>query len=387
MRIANRVRDLPPYPFARLGRRVRELQAQGMDIIRLDIGSPDLPPPDFIINQLCRSARQPDLHGYGGYYGIPALRRAMADYYARRFGVELDPDRQVAPLIGSKEGIANVALAFVDPGDVVLVPDPGYLPYTTGALLAGGEPHPFPLLAERGFLPDLSAIPEEAARRAKILWLNYPNNPTGATATLDFFEEAVSFARRYDLLICHDNPYCDITFDGYTAPSLLQVAGAMEVAIEFNSLSKVYNMAGWRVGLAVGNAEAVEALSRTKTNIDSGIFRPIQDAAVQALSGDQSWLRERNEIYRRRRDLILDALQEVGLRAGKPKASLYIWAETPAGFTSEAFAGRLLEEVGISITPGTVFGAHGEGYLRISLGMATERIREAMERLRRSVFW
>ncbi len=387
MKIANRIQSLPPYPFAQLGRRIRELQAQGMDIIRLDIGSPDLPPADFIIDALCRSAHQPDLHGYGGYYGIPALRRAIADYYARRFGVQLDPDRHVVPLIGSKEGIVNMALSFIDPGDAALVPDPSYLPYTTGTLLAGGEPIFFPLLAERDFLPDLDAIPEEAARRAKILWLNYPNNPTGATATLDFFAEAVAFARQYDLLICHDNPYCDITFDGYTAPSLLQIPEAIEVAVEFNSLSKAYNMAGWRVGMAVGNPTAVDALSRTKTNIDSGIFRPIQNAAIAALGGDQSWLRERNEIYRQRRDLILDALQSVGIRARKSKASLYIWAETPTGFTSEEFAARLLEEVGVSITPGTVFGSQGNGYLRISLSMATDRIRQAMDRLTQSVFW
>jgi LL-diaminopimelate aminotransferase len=310
----------------------------------------------------------------------------MADYYQRRFGVEIDPDKEVVPLIGSKEGIANIALAFVDPDDVVLVPDPGYPTYSLGTLLAQGVPFRVPLLAENGFLPDLEAIPTEVASSAKILWLNYPNNPTGATATQEFFEEVVDFARRHHLLVCHDNPYCEVTFDGYKAPSLLQVPGALDVALEFNSLSKSYNMAGWRVGMTVGNAMAVEALARTKTNIDSGIFRPIQDAAVLALTGDQTWLEERNEVYRQRRDLILATLQEIGIRAFKPSASLYIWAETPAGYSSAEFATRLLKDAGVSITPGSVFGLRGEGYLRISLGMSTDRIRRAMERLKRFEF-
>jgi LL-diaminopimelate aminotransferase len=357
-----------------------------MDIIRLDIGSPDLPPPGWIIDEMHRSAREPSHHGYGGFYGIPKLRQAMAAYYERRFGVVLDPGKEVAPLIGSKEGIANVALAFVDPGKMVLVPDPGYPPYSLGTRLAGGIPYCLPLRAENGYLPDLGAIPSDVAQSARILWLNYPNNPTGATATLEFFERAVDFAERHGLLICHDNPYCDVTFEGYVAPSLLQVPGAMEVALEFNSLSKTYNMAGWRVGMAVGNAIAVEALARTKTNIDSGIFRAIQDAAILALTGDQGWLQERNEVYRERRDLILATLKEVGMRAGVPVASLYIWASTPPGYTSSQFTTSLLEGAGISITPGSVFGEQGEGYLRISLGADTGRIREAMARLRQFAF-
>lgn len=386
MKAADRVGNLPPYVFAKLGRRIRELVAEGKDIIRLDIGSPDLPPPDFVIEATYRSMQNPANHGYGGYYGTPELRQAIAAYYAHRFGVELDPEKQVTPLIGSKEGIANVALAFVDPGQRVLVPNPGYPTYGLGTLLAGGVPVELPLQHGRGFLPDLGAIPKEVARSAKLLWLNYPNNPTGAVASLEFFEQVVDFARRYDVLVCHDNPYCDITFDGYAAPSLLQVPGAMDVALEFNSLSKTYNMAGWRVGMAVGNAVAVEALARTKTNIDSGIFRPIQDAAVIALTGDQSWLEERNETYRERRDLILSTLQQLGIEADKPLASLYVWARIPPGYSSEEFATRLLEEAGISIAPGTAFGSSGEGYVRISLGMSTDRIREAMERLKRLTF-
>jgi LL-diaminopimelate aminotransferase len=269
----------------------------------------------------------------------------------------------------------------VDPGSLVLVPDPGYPTYTLGTLLAGGETYPVPLLPENGFLPDLEAIPAEVARAARILWLNYPNNPTGATAPLEFFEQAVAFGKRYDILICHDNPYCDVVFEDSVAPSLLQVPGAMDVALEYNSLSKAYNMAGWRVGMAVGNAAAVQTLARTKTNVDSGIFLAIQDASVVALTGDQDWLKARNEIYRERRDLILAGLRKVGMRAVKSKASLYIWAETPDGYTSEEFSTRLLEEAGISIAAGSAFGKHGEGYLRISLGMSTERVRMALERL------
>ena len=386
MRIADRVGGLPPYVFAQVGRRIRELVKEGRDIIRLDIGSPDLPPPDFIIDALYQSVKDPAHHGYGGYYGTPELRKAIAVYYKNRFGITLDPEKEVTPLIGSKEGIANVALAFVDPGETVLVPDPGYPTYGLGTLLAGGVTVSLPLLAESGYLPDLDAIPPAVAQSAKIMWLNYPNNPTGAVASLEFFERAVAFARRYDVLICHDNPYCDIVFDGYTAPSLLQVPGAMEVALEFNSISKTYNMAGWRVGMAVGNATAVEALARTKTNIDSGIFRPIQDAAGVALTGDQSWLADRNEIYRERRDLILATLEEIGIQADKAMASLYIWAKVPQGYSSAEFARTLLEDAGISIAAGSAFGAHGEGYVRISLGMSTERIREAMERLRRLEF-
>jgi LL-diaminopimelate aminotransferase len=386
MKVADRIESLPPYVFAKLGRQIRDLTAQGQDVIRLDIGSPDLPPPDFITEAMYRSAQDPGHHGYAGFYGTPELRRAMADYYSRRFGVELDPERQVVSLIGSKEGIFNIALAFVNPGDVVLIPDPGYPTYTLGTLLAGGVSFRVPLRAEDGFLPDLEALPPDVVRSAKILWLNYPNNPTGAVAPFEFFERAVDFARRYGLLLCHDNPYCDVTFDDYVAPSLLQVPGALDVALEFNSLSKTYNMAGWRVGMAVGNRDAADALGRIKTNIDSGIFRAIQDAAVLALTSDQTWLRDRNEIYRERRDVILEALHEVGMEADRPVASLYIWARIPAGYRSADFAARLLEEAAISVTPGTAFGPGGEGYVRISLGMSTDRIREAMQRLRRLSF-
>ncbi len=382
MQPADRLKNLPPYLFAQLGRHIAQLRAQGVDVIRLDIGNPDLPPAEHIVEALYHSAKNPGHHGYPGFSGIPTLREAIADYYARRFGVELDPESEVVPLIGSKEGIVNIALATIDPGDLALVPDPGYPPYRMGVFLAGGEAHYIPLLAENGFRPDLSAIPAEVAERAELMWLCYPNNPTGAVTGLDFFAEVVDFAREYDLLICHDNPYCDITYDGYIAPSILQMDGAKDVAVEFNSLSKVYNMAGWRVGMAVGNAGALQALAQVKSNIDSGIFRPLQDAAVAALTGDQSWLPERNSLYQERRDIVLETLAELGIEAQKPLATLYIWAKAPEGYTSQGFAARLLEEKGVSFAPGSFYGKHGEGYLRISISAPTERVKEGMDRLR-----
>lgn len=381
MRQANRISNLPSYFFARLGKQIAELKKEGMDVIRIDIGSPDLPSPDFILQELYRSAADPTHHSYAGYYGIPALRQAMADYYQKRFGVKLNPDTQVVPLIGSKEGIAHVPTAFVNAGDVVLVPDPGYPTYRMSVRLVEGKTYSLPLLSRNDHLPDLEAIPREVLQRSVVLWLNYPNNPTGAVASLDFFERAVDFAHRHDLLICHDAPYADVTYDGYIAPSMLQVDGANDVVLEFNSLSKSHNMAGWRVGMAVGNAQAVNALALVKTNLDSGIFRPIQDAAIVALTGDQSWLAERNAIYQKRRDIVLAALKQAGLPVRKPKASLYLWPQVPAGLTSADFARRLLQETGVSVTPGTVFGQHGEGHVRISLGQATDRIHKAMERL------
>jgi len=381
VKLAKRLNNLPPYVFAGLERRMAELTAAGRDIIRLDVGSPDLPPAPQIVEALYQSARDSTHHGYAGYSGIPQLRRAVADHYLRRFGVELDPDTEVLILIGSKEGIFNLAMACVDPGDVVLIPDPGYPTYTSGARLAGGEIYYLPLDEKHGWLPDF-AIPQDYLKRAKILWLNYPNNPTAATAPLAFFEQAVAFAREHNILLAHDNPYADVCFDGYVAPSLLQVPGAKQVAVEFNSLSKSYNMGGWRVGMVVGNSDIVAALARLKTNIDSGIFRAIQDAALKALTGDQEWLSERNAVYAQRRDIILKALPAAGMYARPSLATMYIWARIPSGTTSADFCNQLLERAGISLTPGTAFGQHGEGYVRISLGQTTERIVEAMERLR-----
>jgi len=381
-RLAQRLANLPPYVFAGLERRLAEMMAAGKDIIRLDIGSPDQPPAPHIIEGLYTSAQDSTHHGYAGYFGTPQLRKAIANYYLRRFDVQINSMTEVLPLIGSKEGIFNLAWAYVDPGDVVLIPDPGYPTYTSGTLLAGGQVCPVPLSEANGWLPDFDSIAHSDYKRAKIMWLNYPNNPTTATASLGFFEKAVAFARANDVLLVHDNPYCDVCFDGYVAPSLLQVPGAKDVAIEFNSLSKSYNMGGWRVGMAVGNPEAIGALSRLKTNIDSGIFRAIQDAAVDALTGDQEWLSERNDVYARRRDMVLAALPAAGMSAQAPKSTIYVWARVPSGYTSADFCNQLLEKVGVSITPGPTFGNQGEGYVRISLGQKTERIVEAMERLK-----
>lgn len=382
MRVAKRIMDLPAYAFAVAGKRLEEMRARGVDVIDLGIGSPDLPPPPQIIEALYRSAQRADTHGYAGYYGLPALRRAIGDYYQRRFGVQVDPDKEVAVLIGSKEGLFNASLAFLDPGNVVLIPDPGYPTYRLGAHMVGAVQYSLPLREERGFMPDLEAIPADVADEARLLWLNYPNNPTGAVADMGFLEQAVAFAKHHDLLLCYDNPYCDLTYDGYRAPSILEIPGAKSVVLEFNSLSKTYNMAGWRVGMAVGGAEAVSALARVKTNIDSGIFRPIQDAAVEALTGDQSWLVERNAIYQRRRDTVMDWLPAAGLEAKAPRAALYVWARVPAGQTSQDLSLQVLEQTGVWITPGPTFGEAGEGYVRISLTLPEDRLREAGARIR-----
>ena len=382
MRVAKRIMDLPTYAFAVVGKRLEEMRARGVDVIDLGIGSPDLPPPAPIIEALYRSAQRTDTHGYAGYYGLPALRRAISGYYQQRFGVQIEPDTEVAVLIGSKEGLFNAALAFLDPGNVVLIPDPGYPTYHLGAHMVGAVQYSLPLREERDFLPDLESIPADVADAARLLWLNYPNNPTGAVADMGFLEHAAAFARHHDLLLCYDNPYCDLTFDGYRAPSILEIPGAKSVVLEFNSLSKTYNMAGWRVGMAVGGAEAVSALARVKTNIDSGIFRPIQDAAVEALTGDQSWLQERNGIYQRRRDVVMGWLHAAGLEAKPPLAALYVWARVPVGRTSQEFSLQVLEQTGVWITPGPTFGEAGEGYVRIALTLPEERLREAGERIR-----
>jgi len=378
---ARRMHDLPAYPFARWNQEVAGARRAGQDVIRLDIGNPDLPPPESAVDALCRGVRLPDRHGYAGYRGIPALRQAVADHYAKRFGVQLDPEREVVPLMGSKEGLVLLSLAMLDPGDLVLVPDPGYAPYTRGARLAEAEVVPLRLRAERGFLPDLDAMPDAVADRASLLWLNYPNNPTGAVADLDFFQEAVDFARAHDLLLCHDAPYCDVTYDGYKAPSVLQIAGAREVAVEFNSLSKTYNMAGWRVGMAVGNADVLATLARLKSNVDSGHFRPVQEAAVAALRTDDVWIAGRNIVYAERMTLLHDALTATGLDAPKPRATLYLWAPIPTDETSEAFARALLYETGVAVAPGSFFGPGGEGYVRLSVTAPTTAVCDAAERL------
>jgi LL-diaminopimelate aminotransferase len=376
------MQSFPDHFFAGLNSRIRELQIQDKDVIRLDVGSPDLPPGPEIIEALSRSAAHPDHHGYQPYRGPQELREAWAGMYQRLYEVKLDPESEIMPLMGSKEGIFNLVMASIDPGEVVLIPDPGYLTYDRATLFAGGEPVYLPLLPENDFLPEMQNIPEHILKRAKMLWLNYPNNPTAATANLDFFRDAVAFARQHDLLVCHDAAYTQVTYDGYQAPSIMQVPGAKEVAVEFNTLSKSHNMAGWRTGVAVGNSSALQSLYTLKTNVDSGQFLPIMEAATAALTGDQSWLAERNEIYRQRRDLIIEALHASGLNAQVPQGSLYIWFPVPAGWSSEGFTSALLDQAHISLTPGTVFGEHGEGFVRISFTAPLGRLEDAMQRMR-----
>jgi LL-diaminopimelate aminotransferase len=382
MQPADRVLNNPPYAFAAISKEVQRLQGEGHDVIRLDIGSPDMPPAPHIIDALVEKSQAADTHSYAGYFGIPALRAAMADYYQSRFGVALNPNTEVLPLIGSKEGLANMHLAWLNPGDLALVPDPGYIAYAAGPELASATSSTFPITAERNWLPDFSSIPSVQAEKARLLWLNYPNNPTGAVADLDFFSEAIDFCRRYDILLCHDNPYSDVTFDDYQSVSPLQVPGAKDVAIEFNSLSKTYNMAGWRVGMAVGNEMAVQALASIKTQIDSGFALPVQHAAIAAFQGDQTWMVKRNLIYQERRDLVLATLNEVGIDIPTPKATFYIWFPAPANYTDIDLQKKLLYEAHVSIAPGSIYGDLGRSWMRLSIGIATPRLQEALSRIK-----
>lgn len=383
MPIAQRMQALPAHFFASLIARISALQAKGLDVIRLDEGAPDLPPPPPVIQALNSSAEDPTHHSYQPHRGTRNLREAWATMYRHAYDVGLDPETEILPLLGSKEGIFHLPMAIINPGDTVLVPEPGYITYTRGTLFAGGEPVYFPLLPERGYLPDLEAIPVETAYKAKMMWLNYPNNPTTGVATLEFFADAVDFAKQYDLVLCHDAAYTQVTFDSHRAPSLLEIPGAKEVVVEFNTLSKSHNMAGWRVGAALGNAQLLRNLYTLKTNLDSGHFLPVLDAAIEAMCGDQSWLGDRNKIYRQRRDAALQGLRGMGLKAETPRASIYVWSAVPEGWSSEDFASAALEGAHVSVTPGTVFGDAGEGYMRISLTAPVERISQAMSRLER----
>lgn len=379
--IAQRMDVISPHFFASLNTKIAGMQASGHDVIRLDEGSPDMPPSPAIISALVEAASAPQNHSYQPHSGTKALRSAWAEMYARLYKVELDPDREIVPLLGSKEGIFHLSLALVNPGDIVLVPNPGYVTYSRGTMIAGGTVYDIPLLPERNFLPDFKAIPPEITRKAKIIWLNYPNNPTGATATLDFFTEAVEYASKNNLILCHDAAYSQVTYDGYTAPSVLQVMGAKDIAIEFNSLSKSHNMAGWRVGAALGNQDILRVLYTLKTNADSGHFLPILHAASVALTTDQSWLKERNDTYRQRRDRMLTGLRAMGLNPSTPSGSLYIWCPTFEGWSSIEFTTAILEQAHVSLSPGVVFGQYGEGYMRISITAPIERIDQAVQRL------
>ncbi|WP_227767011.1 LL-diaminopimelate aminotransferase [Zhaonella formicivorans] len=385
MREAERIRKLPPYLFARIEKKIAEAKEKGVDIISLGIGDPDRPTPDHIIAKLVEEAHNPANHQYPSSVGLLEYRKAVAAWYKRRFGVELDPKTEVVTLIGSKEGIAHINFCYVDPGDINLVPDPGYPVYGIGTLLAGGEPYLMPLKAENGFLPDLEAIPSEVAKKAKLMFINYPNNPTGALATLDFYRDVVAFAKEYDVIVCHDAAYSEITFEGYKAPSFLQAPGAKEVGIEFNSLSKPYNMTGWRIGWAAGRADVIEALGRLKSNLDSGAFQAVQYAGIAGLLGDQECVQRMCEVYRERRDVVVDGLNAMGWSLEKPKATFYIWAPVPKGYTSAGFAEVVLEKAGVIVTPGNGYGEYGEGYFRISLCIEKERIIEALRRMQEAI--
>jgi LL-diaminopimelate aminotransferase len=359
------------------------MTAQGIDVIRLDIGSPDQPPPLPVIESLAQSAHNPDHHGYSGYTGTPEFRQAVSRFYDRRFGVKTNSDTEVLPLLGSKEGIINLCLAYLNEGDIALVPDIGYPSYAMGARLTGAEIHWLPMLAENHFLPDLDAIPADVAQKAKILWLNYPNNPTGVGAPMSFYEKAVNFCRANDILLISDNPYVEITFDGYRAGSVLEVPGAMECSVELMSFSKTYNMGGWRLGAAVGNAEVIKALLQVKSNVDSGHFQAVYDAGITALDDTtEEWAVERNALYERRRDMVLAALDDIGLDAHKPQGSIYIWAKVREG-DGKTYVQHALEEAHVSLGPGDAYGPGGVPYVRISLSVHDERLAEALERLKR----
>ena len=383
IRKAKRIQELPPYLFAEIDKKKNALKARGVDIISLGIGDPDLPTPAHIVERLQTAAADPINHRYPDYEGLLAFRQAAARWYRTRFGVVLDPETEVVSLIGSKEGIAHMPIAFVDPDDIVLSPDPGYPVYAVGTGFCGGAIHRMPLTKSNGFVPDLQAIPASVAKAAKLMWLCYPNNPTSAVATRAFFHDAVEFARKNEIIICHDAAYSEIYFDGEKPISFLEVDGAREVGIEFHSLSKTFNMTGWRVGFAVGNAELVAGLGKVKTNVDSGVFQAVQEAAIAALGGDQSCVDRAREIYQSRRDLVVKSLVKAGLETVSPRATFYVWVETPRGYTSAAFATKVLEETGVVITPGTGFGPSGEGYVRLSLTVNGDRLSEAVGRIER----
>ena len=379
---AERLKQLPPYLFKEIDRKKAEVKARGVDIIDLGVGDPDLPTPEHIIGEMKRAVDDPSNHQYPSYSGMTDFKEVVARWYGERFNVDLDPDSEVVSLIGSKEGIAHLPLAFINPGDVSLVPSPAYPVYHIATLFAGGESYFMPLLGENDFLPDLSVIPEDVADRAKLMFINYPNNPTSAVADLDFFRRVVSFAKKHGILVCHDAAYTEMAFDGYEPPSFLEVEGAKEVGMEFHSLSKTYNMTGWRIGFAVGNSEGVAGLGAIKSNIDSGVFQAVQRAGIEAISGDQACVAEMNRIYSDRRDLMVQGLREAGFELDPPKATFYLWIRVPDGYTSASLATRLLEETGLVVTPGNGFGDPGEGYFRIALTQNRKRLGEAIERLK-----
>ena len=381
MKFASRMDRVPPYLFVEISRKIAEKKAQGIDVISFGIGDPDIPTPASVVDKLRDTALDTPNHRYPETDGLPEFRQAVADWYQRRFGIAVRPDEETLPLIGAKEGIGHAALCFIEPGDIALVPDPGYPVYSVGTWFAGGECHWMPLLEENGWLPDLDAIPEDAARKAKVIWLNYPNNPTGAIADGDYFAKVVEFAKAYDIAVLHDASYSEVAFDGYRPVSFLETPGAMDVGVEFHSLSKSYNMTGWRLGMAVGNADIISALMVVKSNLDSGVPNAIQYMGIEAMALSQDDIDARNRVYERRRDRVAQTLQSVGLDAVPPKASLYVWTRIPQGFSSAEFTAKLLDEANIVVTPGNGYGQYGEGYIRLSLTIGDDDMERGLERL------
>ncbi len=383
---ARRIRELPPYLFAEIDRRKRAALARGVDLIDLGIGDPDIPTPAPIVERLKIAAGTAVNHRYPSSSGLLEFREAVASWYETRFGVMLDPEREVVSLIGSKEGIANMAVAFVEPGELVLSTDPGYPVYQIGTSFSGGRSYSLPLVRENRFLPDLDAIPPEIVRQSKMLWINYPNNPTAAVAGKDFFQRVVDFAHRNRIIVCHDAAYTEIAFDGFRPMSLLQIEGAREVAIEFHSLSKTFNMTGWRIGMAVGNSDLVSGLAQVKSNVDSGVFQAVQEAGVEALRLADEVVEPSRRVYQERRDILVSGLHAAGFKCERPRATFYVWVSVPKGLTSTQLTAKLLDEAGVVTTPGNGFGAAGEGYIRLTLCVNKDRLKEGVERIRQVKF-
>ncbi|HVD25187.1 MAG TPA: LL-diaminopimelate aminotransferase [Gaiellaceae bacterium] len=385
MRFARRLEQVPPYLFAELERKIEAKSREGIDVISLGIGDPDLPTPHAIVDAAAEAMRDPSTHQYPTNHGTEEFRRTVAGFYRDRFGVDLDPASEVVPALGGKEAVGHIAMALLDPGDLALSPEPGYPPYTSGPVFAGGEIHYLPLTEKNLFFPDLEAIPEDVAERANLLYLDYPNNPTGAVVPDGAFERAVEFGRRHDLVVVHDNAYSEVTFDGYVAPSFLETPGAKEVGVEIFSLSKGWNMTGWRSALVAGNAEVVERFRQLKSNLDSGLFEAIQRASVVALTAERDFPRQMSEVYARRRDLLVEALAGIGLDVEPPRATPYFWVRVPEGHTSESFATLVLEQANVVVSPGTGYGESGEGFVRLSLTVPDDRLEEAVRRIESSL--
>ncbi|MFA5846493.1 MAG: LL-diaminopimelate aminotransferase [Thermodesulfovibrionales bacterium] len=381
VQLSDRVKNLPPYLFAAIDKMKQDALGKGVDLIDLSIGDPDIPTPEHIVDAMKKAVEKPVHHRYPSYEGMLSYRQAVAGWYKKRFNVSLDPANEVLSLIGSKEGIGHIPLAFVNPGDVVLVPSPGYPVYPVGTLFAEGESYIMPLKEENGFLPDLKTIPEEKLKKAKLMYINYPNNPTSATAPAGFYKEVIALAKKYNIIVCHDAAYSEVYYDNEKPMSFLELEGAKEVGVEMHSLSKTYNMTGWRIGFAVGNKDVLAGLGKIKTNLDSGVFQAIQEASIAAINTDDKILAEIRDTYQARRDALYNGLKKLGFHLIKPKATFYLWAKVPSGFDSQKFVAHLLEKTGVLTTPGVGFGAPGEGYVRFALTVPVERIKEAVERI------